>query len=367
MSLAVVLPDLDAARGGVAAYALRLAERLHDGLAATQFVALRAPSNTGRIMACTIEPSAAALAAALERSAASRVLLHYSGYGYAPDGAPVWLVAGLTAWKRSRPGRRLDVYFHELAAEEPWWTRTFWTQPRQRRIIRALNTQADALATNCPYFVARLTRDYGVAPARVALVPVPPTLAEPHSGVPRESCAARDLTALVFGLRGTRERTLREHRALLARLARSGVLGRVVVAGDEARPEETHRWAGLAISTSAHPGIDSAGLAALAATADFGLVWNWAAILTKSTVFANLCALGVPAVIARRGGELDGGWGDQVPAFLGGRRDADLDRSVGEIADPVRRAAVSARGLALAQTRLSWDAVAAQLETHFRR
>ena len=57
----------------------------------------------------------------------SSVVLHYSGYSYSPDGAPVWLLAALrNFFLGARHDIRLVTIFHELYATSPPWRRAFW-------------------------------------------------------------------------------------------------------------------------------------------------------------------------------------------------------------------------------------------------
>jgi hypothetical protein len=356
-----ILPDLETARGGVAAFGLALARRFGDGRARAPFIVLRPPPAALEVPVLATAPRADALCRALEQSGATHALLHFSGYGYAPDACPEWLPAGLARWRQA-PGRRVSVYFHELMTDEPWWTRTYWTQRRQKRIVDQLALGADSIATNCGQFAAQLAQRHGAGPGRVVVAPVPPTLVD---GVPATGRLPADdarLTALVFGLRGTRARTLAMHRRLLEALAREGGLERVVVAGADAQADELRGASWRHVRVDARPGLDSAALAALGAEVDFGLVWNWPAILTKSTVFANLCALGVPTVAVRRG-EANA----QLPVLLSNDGREDVMCVGAELRQPARRAAWRAAALAAARTQLSWDRAVRTLETHFFR
>ena len=79
---------------------------------------------------------------------AETVLLHYSGYGYAPRGAPLWLVEGLERWKEHRARRRLIVMFHETWASGLPWQSSFWLCPLQRWCVARIARLADAVVTN---------------------------------------------------------------------------------------------------------------------------------------------------------------------------------------------------------------------------
>lgn len=74
--------------------------------------------------------------------------LHYVGYGYAPRGAPTWLLHALRSYRRERPSVRLGVMFHELYATGLPWQSSFWLSPRQRKIAAQLARLADFWVTN---------------------------------------------------------------------------------------------------------------------------------------------------------------------------------------------------------------------------
>lgn len=74
------------------------------------------------------------------------ILLHYSGYGYAKRGAPLWLLKKLQA-ERSNI-KTLGVYFHELYAFSPPWGSAFWLSPVQLHIARRIAELSDYWITN---------------------------------------------------------------------------------------------------------------------------------------------------------------------------------------------------------------------------
>lgn len=364
----VIVPDFDPARGGVAAFAFGLAERwAHRGKGA----AFLAPVFSGNVPVGAvaerfqkIECDENALRRALNARGGDEVVLHYVGYGYAPNGCPHWLLSGLSAWRREDSRRRLNIYFHELATEEPWWTRTHWTESRQRQIIRGLTQLADRVATSCPYFAARLRERFGVRSEQLVCVPVPSTLAKPQVPLLREP--KRDgLTALIFGLAPTRQRTWSYHRRLLCQLAVTGKLARIIIAGDKASAQELRGLGALRLEILARPNLDAEQFAAVA-TADFGLVWNRPSTLTKSTVFANLCALGVPTVIANGEKNEDAGLPISPVAIVAGTDRIGIELAAAKIVDPALRAELRSNASQLTRTCLSWDMVAERLANHFQ-
>jgi hypothetical protein len=98
----------------------------------------RAPSDEVIYLA---RKEAEALAQAIDEY--DRVLLHFSGYGYARRGLCSWLVDGLSLWKARGRERRLVTVFHEVYATGPIWRSSFWTALPQRRIARDLARLSD--------------------------------------------------------------------------------------------------------------------------------------------------------------------------------------------------------------------------------
>jgi hypothetical protein len=233
---------------------------------------------------------------ALARAQAPAVLLHYSGYGYAKRGAPVWLVRGIVEHRR-RFGA-LGVFFHELYALRWPWSSAFWLSPLQQYVARRLAEIADFWVTTCDKYALWLMRHAGSKPH--AVLPIPSSIGE----LPTLGSERRPIVA-VFGSAGLRttayqaagERLFswaREHdltihdigkeiteRGVAERLRRGGVIEHGFLAHSEA--------------------------SALLATARYGIVRHRAAELAKSTIFAGYCAHGVcPIVLASRYGDADG-------------------------------------------------------------
>ncbi|MEB3201089.1 MAG: glycosyltransferase, partial [Synechococcaceae cyanobacterium] len=131
------------------------------------------------------------------------LLVHYSGYGYAANGAPARLVEQLLGWRRQRPGRRLLLHVHELYARQPPWRKGFWWAGRQRRVLLRLAQGADGLITNLERH-ARWLRRQGLPPA--AVLPVPSNVGEPQEPPP---LAQRSPRLVVFGGRAQRQAAYR--------------------------------------------------------------------------------------------------------------------------------------------------------------
>jgi hypothetical protein len=131
------------------------------------------------------------------------LLLHFSGYGFAPRGLCGWLPRLLQAPVRS--GRlRLSVYFHELYAEgEPPWRSAFWLAPAQRAVAGRMARLASPVLTNAVAHARWLARQRPVhAPPPLAM-PVFSCVGEVEQPPP---LAARPPRIVVFGSAATRQR-----------------------------------------------------------------------------------------------------------------------------------------------------------------
>ena len=134
-----------------------------------------------------------------------RVLLHFSGYGYARRGLCHWLVDGLAQWKAGAPERRLVTVFHEVYATGPIWRSSFWTAGPQKRIAKDLARLSDAgfmTSEGGRDQLARLVPDL-----QAELLPVFSNMGEPDAPPPLSDRSSR---AIVFGGRGRREKVYAE-------------------------------------------------------------------------------------------------------------------------------------------------------------
>lgn len=207
-----ITPSYPPEVSGVGDYAAILQGALHDfGIAIETIVASKAPPPNPADGVLFVPPEAAALKAALEP--ASRVLLHFSGYGYHHHGLCNGLVEALTEWRSRSCARHLVTLFHEVFASGPVWKRSFWTAPRQRDIARRLAAITDVCFVSSDGGAHRLQQ---VAPgAKADLLPVFSNFGELSD--PPE-LAVRQPIAVVLG-------TLPRRTALYAALRQRGRAG----------------------------------------------------------------------------------------------------------------------------------------------
>jgi hypothetical protein len=124
------------------------------------------------------------------------IVLHYSGYGYSPDGAPAWLAAALEGRPAWAAEIRIATFFHELYASGWPWQRAFWQSNRQRGVAVRIARASDALLTNRGESAAWLEQVTGRPAGSVPHLPVPSNVGEPEQ-VP--NYFDRPPQAVVFG------------------------------------------------------------------------------------------------------------------------------------------------------------------------
>ena len=318
----------------------------------------------------TLAAGAAEFARQLEAAASSTIHLHYVSFGYDANGCPEWLVDGLERWKRAAGGRQLFVFFHELSTMVPPWKRMFWSQPRQRAIIQRLTAAADACATNCPAFLRRLIRDFGADPTRLMMTPVGPNLEAPDGFERRRTGPPKPpYHLLIFGLPGSRHRTLHAHRHLLRILNERGQLGSVHLAGHLAGVRDTQTAQKVigrgSTVLQTHPDLDAEAFAHLANAVDFSLLWYWPEILGKSSVFAVNSVFGIPSIIVERGPR-ESGFLTEPNCYVCPRSGTGLRRFIERLSDAAALVEVTRCLGQLTKDTLSWPAIAVRLFLHFR-
>ncbi len=198
MQLIQIVPALPPSVNGVGDYAALLADALrhHAGIESIFVVPSLSPAESTATRH-SIARSSEQLNAVLNKlPLEAPVLLQYSGYGYHPQGFPLWLLAPLR--ERVRRGGRYICVFHELAASGPPWRKSFYFGPLQRWLYRKLFALASASITNSPPSLRALNALQG-GPLHFA--PSFSNVGEPL----RMPTSERDLTtAIVFGQRPQR-------------------------------------------------------------------------------------------------------------------------------------------------------------------
>lgn len=230
---------------------------------------------------------------------AGALLVHVSGYGYSPDGAPV-LLANALGEARTTGRFRIAAYFHELFASGPPWRSAFWYSRRQKKAIRKIQEECDSILTNTQSHARWLES----APSRrsaasVQILPVFSTVGEASTSIPFSS---RTRAMVVFGLPGTRERSYNQLSKLTETIQRLAVTEILDIGPDCAVPSAV---AGAPVRRMGK--LPASELAPVISQSAFGFVHYSPRCVAKSSVFASYCAYGTIPVLAQPPvGEVDG-------------------------------------------------------------
>ena len=213
------------------------------------------------------------------------LFLQYSGYGYAPRGAPFWLVEGLERWKELRAHHRLIVMFHETWANGLPWHSSFWLSPLQRWCVTRIARLADAVVTNTSYYCSRL-KPFLRPGTTIQVQPIFSNIGEPDA-VP--AFAERKSVCVLFGRGGTRRRTYERFRRHFNELRRLEI-ERLIEIGDEPEITAGLEWPFPVERLGPHEATE---ISPIMARARYGLFECPVHIAGKSGVLAALAAHGV--------------------------------------------------------------------------
>ena len=293
-----IVPTFPPTPGGVGDYACRVErEGAFHSETRWRFVtaeraraAAEGPASEGvtRLAERTPEALLEALEPAAD-GAAPTVVLHCSGYGYAANGAPAWLLDGMERFLARHRAARFGVVFHELYATSPPWRRAFWHSHAQRAVARGFARLARRAL--CTTQTNRAIVHAWNPSLEIDLLAIASNMGEPEEVRPWAERAPR---LLVFGLAGTRARLYRD-RALLRQVCETLGIEQVEDVGPDAGALPD-----LGRPLVRHGTIDITRFAALAAGCRYGALHYTAGPLAKSGVFAAYCAHGLAPIVAAR-------------------------------------------------------------------
>jgi hypothetical protein len=295
-----LVPHLPPAIDGVGDYALSLAHQLQKDFGIETHFIVGNPNwqGGGEIegfrVSKVMEYSATAVLSLLPSDRAAVLLLHYSGYGYAQRGCPVWLVDGLQRWHEADINRFLVTMFHEIYAFGPPWTSSFWLSPMQRYLAVRLAKLSDHILTSTQDYAKTLQEFRLGKHSPIPTLPVFSSIGEPAQVLPLHQ---RDRRLVVFGSSTNR---LRVYLKSLAELEFTCQLLAIEEIWDVGSPT------GLTLPTV--NGVPIVELGKRSATEISGFLLNSLAgffdypckHLAKSTIFATYCAHGPLPISARR-------------------------------------------------------------------
>lgn len=224
--------------------------------------------------------NAAALASLLATE--TTVVLHLSGYGYARNGAPVWVASALETLRAGPHGPRIITMFHELFVTGSFFSSAFWRKFAQQRVLRRICRASDVVRTNRREY-ARWLEKAGNLPS-VLSMPVIANFGEDSSPLPP---SRRENKLVLFQPPGADSPFWEVWRRVdaLIRPAQTIIAGRAQTLPPDAPVDRT----GLL-------SFDAAG--ALLSEARFVLMDYYPGYLGKSSLFASLAGRGVACILA---------------------------------------------------------------------
>jgi len=214
----------------------------------------------------------------------SRVLLHYSGYGYARRGLAFWLLRELEQARRALgPRCRFVAMVHELFVSGAPWQPAFWLGRLQAHVVQRAVRLCDAVVTNSSHHGAWLAAQVR-HDTDVRVSPVFSNVGEPAGVL---TASARDSGLVVFGSASTRQRAFDRLEPHLAELRALGVQHVV-----EAGPGPASAFAGNSLQRSHAGELAPSQIEALLQRHRYGLIDYPSFHLGKSGVFAAYAAHG---------------------------------------------------------------------------
>jgi hypothetical protein len=297
-----IVPRLTPENCGVSDHAIQLAQELHAAFGVdTAFVVLNSDERCNApypVVHCA--PSQLLEAClSLSEGRPGALLVHLSGYGYSPDGAPT-LLADALANVRADGRFQVAVYFHELFATGMPWKSAFWYSRRQEKAVRRIAEECDLLVTNTRHHANWLEREPVIrSKDPIQLLPVFSTIGESRAPAP---VAERDPAIAIFGLAATRQRGYEKLSSLPGLLNDLGIKEICDIGPDFDVPAELN-----GIPVRRHGTLAAADLASQLSQTRFGFLSHDSFSLAKSSIFAGYCAQGTIPVIAQPfSGEVDG-------------------------------------------------------------
>jgi hypothetical protein len=215
------------------------------------------------------------------------VFVHYSGYGFATKGAPLFLVAHLSAFAQ-RTGCPISVFFHELYAQGRFPSSSYWLSPLQRWCARRLSLMSSFTATSCSAYTQELAS--WNPSANPLVLPVFSTIGELSNPSPLNE---RPAVATIFGKPASRYRVYQEGGEGIARAISMGIIDRIVDIGDGEFPLPPR----LTPYVVRHHALSNTDIASLLKDARYGLLAYDLNRLEKSTIYASYAAHGICPVI----------------------------------------------------------------------
>jgi glycosyltransferase involved in cell wall biosynthesis len=222
------------------------------------------------------------------------IILHYSGYGYAKKGAPLWLLDVLLDLKRNKPNQQLITVFHELEANGTFFSKAFWIYHLQRFICRTLaDISSDILVTHSKNYQALLSH-LNYKNYKLKHLPMCSTIGE--RSIADISHNNRQSSAIVFGTLGRRKAAYKVHSQLIEQWLDVNQINKIIDIGkgNDGIPDN---YCGRPVERCGI--LDNNQIQNHLLNASIGLIEYPPELLGKSSIFAAYSAHGLPTLTMR--------------------------------------------------------------------
>lgn len=224
------------------------------------------------------------------------VLLHYSGYGYAKRGCPIWLIEGLKKWKSNVIEVRLLTMFHELyhRFESPFKSGS-WLSFSQKKLVKDLAQLSNFYMTNRQEHAKILNRLSSRKQEIIPVLPVFSNVGEPNKNILPLSERQRRL--VIFGQRRTKLRVYQESSVSVIKACQALNIQEIWDIGEST---------GLNLSSIGGVSIAETGklstleISEILSSSVAGFLNYNTTYLAKSGIFAAYCAHGILPISYRR-------------------------------------------------------------------
>jgi hypothetical protein len=242
------------------------------------------------------------------------IILHYSGYGYAPSGAPTWLAEAIERRPTGWSACRIVTFFHELYATGRPWERAFWTSGRQQAVARRIAQASDSLLTNREQSARWLEAQTGRSTGSVRHLPTCSNVGEVER---LPDWPARVPMAVLFGgVRFKQSFLTRQVADTIAACRRLGVESLVDVGTPAQIDRARFHRAGIRVEQTGW--LPAEDVSPLFRRCQFALVDYFPEYAAKSGVLAAAAAHGAPTIFPRDiRGNRDGLWSGKQYLELG--------------------------------------------------
>jgi hypothetical protein len=318
MNLTFLTPRLPPSVCGVGDHTVRLALALRDRIEGATALYIHEPAaDTGlpfdRVDQWNGDPDS--LAELLRKHHTDCLWVQFSGYGFAWQALPQYLVRALRAVRSRVP---IVVYFHEthcFVSQLGW--KGIVLSPLQRHIGKSIAACANAVITSCEFYRQLIDRHYRVPRERSHLlslgsnIQVPVVTRQAHDkfrsdmGWPHGS-----ILAVVFGSVGNQRLALRHHQQALAQAIREKLIHRIICVGGPPGPPPHDLLE--TVDESLRPAITILGhqtegrIGEILTAADVALTRYPRERLGKSGAAMAYALAGLPLLADEAGGKLNG-------------------------------------------------------------